>query len=142
MSQKSQSNFNDEEWWEKHFNRHPSEKIVELFAMPRIKIIMDYVSINKNTKILDIGCGTGNFTYYFQKLSNEVRGMDNSPIMVKRNPCNNITLGDANNIPFPDKSFDLVFCSNLLHHVDDPKSIIKASLGCRTMDRGRVVQSY
>lgn len=35
------------------------------------------------------------------------------------------TLSRAENIPFPDESFDLVLCCNALDHVEDPSTVLK-----------------
>jgi ubiquinone/menaquinone biosynthesis C-methylase UbiE len=49
-----------------------------------------------------------------------VTGLDISPAMLTLNPCNKLVCGSALELPFAEDSFDLVFCANLLHHLDDP----------------------
>jgi len=40
--------------------------------------------------------------------------------MLKQSPTDNRIQGSALSLPFKDDSFDVVFCSNLLHHVENP----------------------
>lgn len=71
-----------------------------------------------------MGCGNGFFTYYFCELAYTV-GIDYSKYMLSINPCRLSVQGSALLLPFKDNSFDLVFCSNLLHHTSDPISVVK-----------------
>ena len=73
--------------------------------------------------ILDVGCGNGFFTYYFSKLAYTV-GIDYSRYMLSINPGALLIQGSALALPFKTDSFDLVFCSNLLHHVKDPEAVV------------------
>lgn len=34
------------------------------------------------------------------------------------------TIADAHDLPFDDKSFDVAYCSELLHHVENPKQVV------------------
>lgn len=104
--------------------RHPSHPVVEAFVMPKIQFIRKNVPLAKDTTLLDIGCGNGFFTYYFAKMC-QVTGLDFSKQMLKINPHNKLVYGDAENLPFPDESFDITFCSSLLHHLSNPEKAIQ-----------------
>ena len=39
--------------------RHPSHPVIKKYATSNIKEITDHITMTKNTKILDIGCGNG-----------------------------------------------------------------------------------
>jgi len=66
----------------------------------------------KGKKILDLGCGDGYDLSQFAKRSAKVYGLDSSKEMVKlarkRNPEGIIEIGRFDEIPFNDKSFDIV----------------------------------
>ena len=113
------------EYWEgERERRSPEHPVIETFVIPKINFIRDYVNISKSTKLLEVGCGNGFFTYYFSKLVYTV-GLDYSKYMLSINPCNPLIQGSALSLPFKTDSFDLVFCSNLLHHVEDPTIVVK-----------------
>ena len=78
--------------------------------------------------MLDIGTGTGLFAEAFARLSVAVTGIDSNPDLlelargyVQRAVFRQAT---AENLPFSDGSFDLVFMGHVLHEVDDPRKAL------------------
>jgi SAM-dependent methyltransferase len=82
---------------------------------------MDGLSIKS---MLDIGTGSGVFAEEFFKRSLSVAGIDLNPGMVEIAkgyvPEGEFKIAKAEEIPFKDKSFDLVFMGLVFHEVDDP----------------------
>ncbi|MFC1878580.1 class I SAM-dependent methyltransferase [Chloroflexota bacterium] len=81
-------------------------------------------SLGGEFKALDIGCGTGNYTDLFQKLTGAtVYGVEPSAGMLRQAHQKNdqITFcqGRADAIPFDDCIFDFVFMTDVIHHVPD-----------------------
>jgi len=75
--------------------------------------------------VLDVGCGTGIHLELYQKAGCNVYGIDQSPSMlqVARNRLGesaSLYMGDASNMPYQDKEFDLIVMSTVLLY----KSII------------------
>jgi ubiquinone/menaquinone biosynthesis C-methylase UbiE len=78
-------------------------------------------------KLLDIPCGTGSLTYqkYTQMHKAEIICMDYSKEMLEAakgryvNENIKIIQGDVGNIPFPDKTFDIVLSMNGFHVFPD-----------------------
>ncbi len=73
---------------------------------------------------LDIGCGTGNYTNLFQKLTQaHVHGIDPSEGMLSKARQKNghivFQQGTAEDIPFEDNFFDFAFMTDVIHHVGD-----------------------
>jgi SAM-dependent methyltransferase len=70
--------------------------------------------------MLDVGCGRGVFTFYAKEAGIDAVGIDFSPWAVS-NPYPKakglIQLGDVRDIRFPDKSFDLVFATDVMEHI-------------------------
>jgi len=104
--------------------RHPSHPVVEAFVTPKIQFIQKNVPLTKDTTLLDVGCGNGFFTYYFAEIC-QVTGLDFSKQMLAINPHDKLVQGNAENLPFTDESFDITFCSDLLHHLKDHKKALQ-----------------
>ena len=111
-------------YWENQKDRRsPTHEVIENFARPKVDFTLKNTALDNNAKVLDVGCGNGYFTYYFNQKVKTI-GLDFSMNMLKANPCKNLILANANALPFKDNSFDIVFEANLLHHLDDPKKTV------------------
>lgn len=92
-------------------------------AKRRAQLIIAYGGISAGKSVLDIGCGTGIFSRYFAETGATVTSMDISPELIeqaKKETTAPITylIGDAEQLPFPESSFDVVAGSSILHHLD------------------------
>ncbi|MBN1799718.1 MAG: class I SAM-dependent methyltransferase [Spirochaetales bacterium] len=89
-------------------------------ADPRIvKQIILLLNSNVNSKIADIGAGTGNYSYELARYGYQVYALEPANIMHKqRKTHNNLKWfkGFAENIPFKDASFDGAICILASHH--------------------------
>lgn len=86
--------------------------------------------VSKNAKsIVDIGCGTGSMLQMIeQNTDDEVKlvGVDLSEGMIseaskKANDRMTFMVGDVENLPFEDNSFDAVLCMHSFHHYPNPE---------------------
>ncbi|MGP3957949.1 class I SAM-dependent methyltransferase [Nonomuraea sp. 3N208] len=76
-------------------------------------------------RILDVGCGTGYLSRILARVaapSGHVTGLDPSPAMIEyatgRAPGNcTYVVGEGQDLPFPDGSFDVVVSSLAVHHM-------------------------
>lgn len=83
--------------------------------------------------VLEICCGSGMMAEKFARAGATVTGLDFSPeAIVRANERArryrfeaNFRVGDALNLPFRDRSFDVVAVHDGLHHLDDPASAIR-----------------
>ncbi|MEK6970147.1 MAG: methyltransferase domain-containing protein [archaeon] len=112
-------------WEKKRDKRLPTHPAVEAFAKPKVDAIARLIGITSQTMLLDVGCGTGFFTHYWKEKTPHVVGMDFSHEMLAKNNVPDLVRGSAEALPFDDQSFDVVFCSNLLHHVESPVDVVK-----------------
>ncbi|MBI4538174.1 MAG: class I SAM-dependent methyltransferase [Gemmatimonadetes bacterium] len=110
-------------WENQQERRAPSDPIIAAFAEPKLDFVLKHVELGDSSRILDVGCGNGFFTYYLERLGRTV-GVDFARSMLTQNPCPRLVQGTAFGLPFRDRAFDLVFCSNLLHHVSDPVAVV------------------
>lgn len=78
--------------------------------------------------VLEIGCGTGLFTEkVYQTTKAQITSIDISQELLdkakEKLPNVQFKMDDAMNLSFPDASFDAVFGSSILHHLDMKKSL-------------------
>ena len=85
--------------------------------------------LNSTCNVLDIGTGTGIIPFYIGPKVLSVTGIDISPEMIRiavrkkeNSDIKNIEfqVQDSYKLNFPDKSFDIVIASNLLHLLYEP----------------------
>ncbi|HKO41974.1 MAG TPA: class I SAM-dependent methyltransferase [Pyrinomonadaceae bacterium] len=82
-------------------------------------------------KVLDLGCGTGRFTTGLSKTFEcPVIGVEPSNAMLsvaKAQVAPNVEwkLGGAEEIPLPDQAVDLVFMSQVFHHLTKPREALR-----------------
>lgn len=107
--------------------RRYDNPVIQYFVKPKIEFIKKHICLDKNTNILDVGCGFGIFTHYLEKLARTV-GTDFSLSMLKDNPCKLLINSNGKKLPFKNNTFDVVFCGDLLHHVDDERIVLKEML--------------
>jgi SAM-dependent methyltransferase len=87
----------------------------------------------RNRSIVDIGCGDGFYTTRFWDLAQpkSMVGVDPAAHAIavantnKGNRPVKFLIGDAHQLPFPDSSFDLALVQSILHHDDNPQSVIR-----------------
>jgi ubiquinone/menaquinone biosynthesis C-methylase UbiE len=81
-----------------------------------------------NKKVLDLGVGTGRFTYPLQKRGINVVGIDISYAMLAKaraKGVRNLVKGDVGGLPFSNSAFNIVLSVHLLHLVEDTNSVLK-----------------
>jgi ubiquinone/menaquinone biosynthesis C-methylase UbiE len=89
----------------------------------RANYFVELAKVKQGEKVLEIGCGTGLFTQkFFDATKAEITAIDISQDLLdeaKRNlPQVNFKKDDAMKLSFADESFDVVFGSSVLHHLD------------------------
>ena len=78
-------------------------------------------------RVLDVGCGEGTLARYLSGEGHRVTGLDaDASVLPGAGPGPSFTLGDAEDLPFPDESFDAVTMVAVLHHVDAPRALAEA----------------
>ncbi|WP_449284919.1 malonyl-ACP O-methyltransferase BioC [Marinobacter sp. PE14] len=82
--------------------------------------------------VLDLGCGTGWFTRKFADFEQieSLSGLDLSPGMLeqarKKGPGKiSWIVGDAEHLPLPDRSVDVIFSNLMIQWCDDPRAVLR-----------------
>ncbi len=101
--------------------------------------------------LLDIGCGAGHHSKDLALIGYEVTGIDISlnglqqaeKVNEARKLDVSFVLGDVENLPFDDNSFDIVFCSLIIHHfVNRHKLLSEVARVCKKYFLAFEVNAY
>lgn len=117
------------------------EKAAEQFAIDQER--SEYADINKavvkrrfqkfdGERVLDLGCGYGFYTDYFDGIGAHTVGIDGAETMIRiareKYPNSDFSVVDlADPLPFEDGSFDLVFCNQVLMDVEKIEDVFRES---------------
>jgi ubiquinone/menaquinone biosynthesis C-methylase UbiE len=103
------------------------------------RLLSAHVDRTAISLVVDVGCGTGRFSEMLAaELGARVIGLDPSEKMIdqaRRKPATRPVLfgrASAHKLPFPDGGVDLVFMSQIYHHLPDPAAVARE---CRRVVR-------
>jgi ubiquinone/menaquinone biosynthesis C-methylase UbiE len=111
------------------FHHHPNP-VVRFIERRRVKIILELLCIHhkKGNRILEVGCGAGNI---LEKAPSEnLFGVDISTFIIakakrKLGKKANLFQADATSLPFKDRVFNQVICSEVLEHLLNPSASLQ-----------------
>lgn len=82
-----------------------------------------------NSTVLDMGCGTGNYSATIQQVVKSIIGIDLSTGMLRQAhtkfPSLPIIYGDITSLPFSSQTFDGAYAVQVLHHVRKKEIFLK-----------------
>ena len=113
--------------------------IVEFgFITPKKTIKAELNNINPGQRILDLGCGTGEFVQLFEDY--DYHGIDNDLQYIeyaqRKYNSRKFYFMDASKMTFKDNYFNAVFIIGVLHHMDDELC------GCIFKEIKRVIKKH
>ncbi|MES1025261.1 class I SAM-dependent methyltransferase [Gloeocapsa sp. BRSZ] len=105
----------------------------EACTAPENRFILNHLGDIRGKLLLDLGCGAGENSVYFAKKGAKCVAADYSPGMVevalKLAETNKVKIQgrtmNAIALDCPDNTFDIVYASNLLHHIPNPRAAIR-----------------
>ncbi len=97
--------------------------VVKIHVIDKIKFIKNNLDLSKDTKVLEVGAGSGYFSYYLQDYCN-LLATDVNESILSLNPAKNKKVCDGNKLPFKNNFFDVVVAFDILHHVDHPNKVL------------------
>ena len=103
---------------DKPFTDYPSKMI---------KYLIKKYDISENSKVLELGCGRGEFLNEFYNNKMNSYGVDISNFAQKKYPKLNIATIDIvkEPLPFPDNTFDVIYSKSFVEHFYFPEKIFE-----------------
>ncbi len=91
-------------------------------------VLLSLAQVLHAERLLEVGCGSGHWLALLRPATPHLYGLDLSAGMLSqaRRSHGELALvrGRAGQLPFPDASFDLVYCVNALHHFEQQHTFI------------------
>jgi SAM-dependent methyltransferase len=114
------------------------EERAQLGYRPLVRNLFEELQLRADEKVLDVGCGSGAHDRYLvarTDRANPIVAIDHSPYMIRearaiaeRDDLDEIIdfqEGNAEALPFPDNSFDVVFSVTVMEEVDADKMLLE-----------------
>jgi ubiquinone/menaquinone biosynthesis C-methylase UbiE len=89
--------------------------------LKKLRIIVNEIKVAKETKLLDVGCGTGLSAKVFNC---DITGIDPAEKLLEQCPFKTIK-AKAESLPFKDNEFDVVIAVTSIHNFDDIEKGLK-----------------
>ncbi len=110
---------------EAHLPRRRFTKMWYRAFLSHLVPLMNFAS----KRVLEVGCGNGFLAPHLCGLGAEFVGIDIALSALNQVPRSqgarcNVALADATSLPFPNGSFDILICMEVLEHVSDPNVLL------------------
>lgn len=93
-----------------------------------VEKLVRLLRVSSDSVLLDLGCGTGNYTASLQQVAKSVMGIDRSTGMIEQArakfPAVPFICGDVTSLPFDSETFHGAFAIQVLHHVKKKESLL------------------
>lgn len=99
----------------------------------------EFIDLHKEDKLLDVACGTGEFSVFCARKIKRINGIDISEGMIElahklaqTSALANVAFEchDVEHIPCADNSFSIVQCRSAFHHMESYPQVFKEMLRC------------
>lgn len=107
----------------------PSSGIRYMFQKRLSTILSLFHKVNGKL-ILDVGCGSGAYTYYLSKNGASVCALDlsHSYLLNAKRVVDDQTAqflqAEAEQLPFKDEAFDWILCTEVIEHITNPQQLL------------------
>jgi SAM-dependent methyltransferase len=101
------------------------DRFVGRYARKLAPVFADFAGVQAGLSALDVGCGSGLLTEELARRlgAESVAGIDPSPLLEacrERVPGADLRTGSAEELPWPDDSFDAALAQLVIHFMSDP----------------------
>ncbi len=126
--QEREREFHDRSYGEGVYDTRPARRFYSVAAAGYRHYEERIASNAADTDILEYGCGQGSYAFMLAGLGARVTGIDISPVAIEiaerqavdegLGDSTSFAVMDAEDLDFPDDSFDLICGGGILHHID------------------------
>jgi SAM-dependent methyltransferase len=99
------------------------------FYRRRVQVLADHLTgfLPEKATFLDVGCGDGLLTHIIlnRRKDTDAQGID---VLLRENARIKITQFNGEVIPYPPKSFDVVMFVDVLHHTENPLTLLQEAI--------------
>jgi SAM-dependent methyltransferase len=119
-------------------DEHGAKLQIDAFSRPGTRLVFhrqfalvgDALHLESEHRVLDLGCGAGLFLAWLERRRQlRLHGLDLSitSVRVARDRTSSVKLlvGDAQELPYADESFDRVVCNGAIHHLPDVQAALR-----------------
>ncbi len=144
MPQKSVSHFDFDQVASSYDSWYESARGAMYDRVEKRAIDKLLADIDKQSRLLEVGCGTGHWSRYFSDKGFDVTGIDSSEEMIKiagqkHIPNSRFEIADGRNLPFEDESFDVAAAITVLEFTTEPEKIISEMVRCVKKRKGLLI---
>jgi len=123
------------DWNNEMYKAHPTpyKGLAGWIECKRAQAVLDLAQIKKTDSVLEIGCESGKLLVRI-KNARQIVGVDISSSALQdasklldnsKQPVELIQLDAQQELPFSKGQFDVILCSEMIEHVDNPKAVIE-----------------
>lgn len=98
--------------------------MVKYFIAKRLELILNALGNYEHARILDVGATDGLFLRYLQKNEMAINISERAVQYARKHGVESV-LGNADDLPFPDKSFDHILCFQTIEHLENPLKALR-----------------
>lgn len=108
-----------------YFNPKENKTLIKIMFSP-IKFIIRGTKIVKDNKLLDIGCGSGQFLYEMRQFEMNTYGIEPGDFDKEGNKKYDLNIKKSNLLKtkYPKEYFDLITMNHVLEHLDNPNQTL------------------
>lgn len=115
-------------------------ELQEPMCTPLFEAMLKATSVGAGTRMLDAGCGAGTASLLAAERGAQVAGLDAAPALVAvaaaRVPGADFRVGELEELPYADDSFDVVIAANAVQYTSDRAATMRElSRVCRPVGR-------
>lgn len=117
-----------------NYFQYRSEYLKDAVNRNKLQYLKKYIKKHRPQRLLDVGSGRGIISLEIHNLVGEIQGIEynksnlmEAEMFKKETGIQNVFFqwGDAKDIPFPNNEFDMVICSQVLEHIENPHHAVK-----------------